>query len=136
MTLPRTIPWLTEQAIAFLDIYLSSTPNPRVLEFGCGGSTVWLQSRVEQLVSVHEKGVTYREETDAWVATLPLRRAKGKPSNEIDLLKAYIDTSERASTVFVDDDYPSQEFTGLTAYETHLTTATPGRLTSKVTGWL
>lgn len=83
----------------------------------------------------HNDGVTYREESDAWVATFPLSRAKGNPDAEIALLSAYIDPTDQASTVFVDDDYPSREFVGLTAFEAHLTTTTPGRLTSRLSAW-
>ena len=92
--LPRTIPWLTEQAIAFLDTYLSSTPNPRVLEFGCGGSTVWLQSRVEQLVSVehnpewHTKvSVVVGDNVDLRLAGRPYHGiCDGLPAEHFDLV--------------------------------------------------
>jgi len=46
-------PWLTEGAIAYLDSHLPS--DARVLEFGAGGSTIWLAQRVRQLYSVEHQ---------------------------------------------------------------------------------
>lgn len=44
------IPWLTPASIVFLESLLR--PTWHVLEFGAGGSTVWLSERVERLVSI------------------------------------------------------------------------------------
>jgi predicted O-methyltransferase YrrM len=50
-------PWLTESAIAFLEEFLALRET-RVLEFGCGGSTLWLAERAA--------GVTSIEHDPAW----------------------------------------------------------------------
>lgn len=44
------IPWWTYGAIAFLDERIQ--PSLRVLEFGCGYSTLWLSSRVNKVLSL------------------------------------------------------------------------------------
>lgn len=46
----RIIPWLTESAIVFLDSFLDDTKC--VLEFGAGGSTIWMVPRCKELVTV------------------------------------------------------------------------------------
>lgn len=48
----RTIPWLTEGAIRFLDGYLCA--NMQVLEFGIGGSTIWMAPRCNLITVEHE----------------------------------------------------------------------------------
>lgn len=65
----RVIPWLTEPAIAFLDAYLDSTH--RVLEFGAGGSSIWMAPRCHTLVTVeHDSAwlerVAPHVEEDTW----------------------------------------------------------------------
>lgn len=52
----RKIPWLTEAAIAFMASYLKS--DMRVLEFGAGGSTIWMSRRCH---------VTSIEHNEAWI---------------------------------------------------------------------
>lgn len=46
----QTRPWWTPDAVEFVDSIL--TPESRVLEFGCGGSTVWLAARAAHVISV------------------------------------------------------------------------------------
>jgi len=49
------VPWYTYPAIEFLEIHL--TPNLKLFEFGCGASTLWWASRVEQVVACeHDRG--------------------------------------------------------------------------------
>jgi hypothetical protein len=49
------VPWLTFTATAWLDSYLH--PEMRAFEYGSGGSTIFLASRVRELVSVeHDAG--------------------------------------------------------------------------------
>ena len=48
----RPVPWVTEQAIEFLESYFETHENPKVLEFGAGSSTVWFAKRTNQLTSV------------------------------------------------------------------------------------
>lgn len=54
----RPVPWITEEAISFLESFLSKNPEARVLEFGMGASTVWIAKRTPHLVSV--------EHSDKW----------------------------------------------------------------------
>jgi len=46
------MPLLTYGAIGFMDAYL--TDSSTVLEFGSGGSTIWLAARVKHLVSIED----------------------------------------------------------------------------------
>ena len=84
---------------------------------------------------IDARGVTYREDEGAWEASLPVGRVKAGVSNEVDLLKAYIDAADRSSTVFIDDDHPTSKFTGLDAFENHLKAGVSGRLTAKIPQW-
>src|SRR3990167_9685848 len=43
-------PWLTDEAIQFLDKFLKEAPKI-VLELGSGGSTVWFAERAYNLIS-------------------------------------------------------------------------------------
>ena len=52
----RHIPWLTEKAIEFLDGLLKDRPDATVLEFGCGGSTIWMAQRIKNLTSIEHDG--------------------------------------------------------------------------------
>ena len=47
------LPWWTYSIISFLDDRLSS--KLRVLEFGCGNSSLWLSKRVEEVISIENK---------------------------------------------------------------------------------
>lgn len=58
-------PWLTRQAIAALDAWL--TPQHVAFEWGSGGGTLWLARRVRSLASV--------EHNDRWAATVRARLA-------------------------------------------------------------
>lgn len=46
----RSLPWLTEGAIAFLEEFV--TPTTNILEYGSGASTLWLAERCGRLVSI------------------------------------------------------------------------------------
>ena len=48
----RPVPWVTEQAIVFLESYFQTHSNPKILEFGAGSSTVWFAKRTNRLTSV------------------------------------------------------------------------------------
>lgn len=51
-----TTPWYTDKSIIFLEEYLKKIEKSKVLEFGCGGSTFWLSTRVDSLISIeHDK---------------------------------------------------------------------------------
>ena len=52
----RSKPWLTEKANLFLEKFFTLNSNAKVLEFGCGASTLWLSKHVMHLVSIeHNK---------------------------------------------------------------------------------
>jgi predicted O-methyltransferase YrrM len=62
----KPVPWLSPEAIGYLKIILQ--PGWRVLEFGGGGSTLWLAPKVKEIVTV---------ETDkAWYAELLKRQTE------------------------------------------------------------
>lgn len=48
----RALPWITVGAMAFLTKYVRDHPQMKVLEFGAGGSTLWLAKHSRQIVSV------------------------------------------------------------------------------------
>jgi predicted O-methyltransferase YrrM len=47
----RDVPWLTDGAVDFLDGFLSTLPQARVLEFGTGASTLWFARRGVSILS-------------------------------------------------------------------------------------
>lgn len=52
----RPIPWVTSDAVFFLDKFMKQNPQASVLEFGSGSSTIWFAKRTENLISVeHDK---------------------------------------------------------------------------------
>lgn len=52
----RTLPWLTEEAIVFLDQFCKNNKDAKILEFGCGASTIWLSKRTNNLITIeHDK---------------------------------------------------------------------------------
>lgn len=48
----RPIPWVTHDAVLFLQEYMRENPDAKVLEFGSGASTLWFASKTPNLVSV------------------------------------------------------------------------------------
>ena len=48
----KPVPWLSPRAVEYFESLL--TPEMRVLEHGSGGSTLWLASRVESVVSIEQ----------------------------------------------------------------------------------
>lgn len=46
------VPWWTKKAIKFLEDFLKKKPDAKVLEFGSGGSTLWLSKLTKHLVSI------------------------------------------------------------------------------------
>ncbi len=48
-TVERGVPWLTAESVLRLDVLL--TKDMRVLEFGCGGSTLFFSKRCKSVVS-------------------------------------------------------------------------------------
>jgi len=60
----RTIPWLTDGAIEFLTKFFTEKPNATVLEFGAGGSTVWMSKLTKNLTTIEHQEKWYREVSD------------------------------------------------------------------------
>jgi len=52
----REIPWLTTDSIKMLEELFQKNPEAKVIEFGCGGSTIWMAQRIKNLITVeHDK---------------------------------------------------------------------------------
>ena len=84
---------------------------------------------------IQQTGVHNEADDGSWFVDLTVDRAKGNPSREIDLLNVFVSASDLSTAEFVDDDHPTLSFRGITAFETHLTTASPGRNTSRFPAW-
>ncbi len=61
----RPVPWLTDNAVKFLEDFLQRTPSAKVLEFGSGASTVWFAKRDVELVSVEHNEKWYEQVKEA-----------------------------------------------------------------------
>ncbi len=48
----RPIPWVTHDAVCFLDDFMKNNPNASILEFGSGASTIWFAQITQNLVSI------------------------------------------------------------------------------------
>ena len=48
----RPVPWLTQGAINFLEVFLEQHPSAKILEFGSGASTIWFAKKNVRLYSV------------------------------------------------------------------------------------
>lgn len=57
----RPVPWLTEEAIAFLEIFIEEHPSAKILEFGSGASTLWFAKRNVELVSVEHNSEWFQK---------------------------------------------------------------------------
>lgn len=57
----RKRPWLTEEAVAFLEEFLKKNENAKVLEFGSGSSTLWIANRTDNLTSIEHDPNWFRE---------------------------------------------------------------------------
>ena len=55
----RPVPWLTEEAIVFLENFCRNNANAKILEFGCGASTIWLSKKTTNLVSIEHNEEWY-----------------------------------------------------------------------------
>lgn len=52
MSVFRVVPWLTQEARRFLESFIR--PESLVLEFGAGGSTIWLSQRCRVITVEHD----------------------------------------------------------------------------------
>lgn len=48
----KPIPWLTMDAVDFIEEFLEERVNAKIFEFGSGGSTVWFAKRTKHVVTV------------------------------------------------------------------------------------
>ncbi|NGX39789.1 MAG: hypothetical protein KR126chlam1_01122 [Chlamydiae bacterium] len=48
----RPVPWITDEAVAFLEMFCEENPEAKILEFGSGASTLWFAKRTPNLYSV------------------------------------------------------------------------------------
>ena len=84
----KPLPWLAVDAIAYFESLLNS--EMVVLEHGGGGSTLWLASRVKEVITV--------ENNSEWYDVI----AKQAPSNVT--LCIDFDTDEKLDLMFVDGE--------------------------------
>lgn len=61
---PRLLPWLTKEAIKFLEKFLNQKSDAKILEFGCGGSTIWFSKRTKNLISIEHNFAWYKKIKD------------------------------------------------------------------------
>lgn len=64
-------PWLTEQAIEFIENLCHKNSNLKILEFGSGGSTIWLAQRTNNLVSIEHNSKWYNLVTPILAKLVP-----------------------------------------------------------------
>ncbi|NEQ74827.1 MAG: hypothetical protein F6K23_18340 [Okeania sp. SIO2C9] len=57
----KSTPLLTEEAIKFLENFLKQKPHAKVLEFGSGGSTIWLSKLTKNLTSIEHDGRWFQQ---------------------------------------------------------------------------
>lgn len=57
----RPIPWVTHKAVLFLDQFMKDNPHAKVLEFGCGSSTLWFAQRTKNLVSIEHSAQWFND---------------------------------------------------------------------------
>ena len=50
------LPWWTLNAVTLVDEYLAARPHARVFEWGSGASTMWLEKRAAEVISVENDG--------------------------------------------------------------------------------
>jgi predicted O-methyltransferase YrrM len=74
----RDVPWLTEDAIKFLETFLQTKKNAKILEFGSGASTIWFAKRTKNLVSV--------EHDPQWFKTVQNKLKADKTDQNVQLI--------------------------------------------------
>ncbi|NES76927.1 MULTISPECIES: class I SAM-dependent methyltransferase [unclassified Okeania] len=60
----KATPLLTKEAIKFLENFLKQKPDAKVLEFGSGGSTIWLSKLTKNLTSIEHDGMWFNQVKD------------------------------------------------------------------------
>jgi hypothetical protein len=74
------IPLLALPAVIAIDEFLRDKPNPEILEYGSGASTMWLARRASKLVSVEHDELWYQfvSERTAGIASVTLHLMSGR----------------------------------------------------------
>jgi len=54
------LPWWTLNAMTLVDEFLTARPHARVFEWGSGASTIWLEKRSAEVISVENDGEWHR----------------------------------------------------------------------------
>jgi len=87
----KPVPWLSQNATSYFETVLS--PNMEVLEFGSGGSTLWLSERVKYVTSV--------ENDYQW-----MKEVKAQAGNNVLMLMdlSYISRKRQFDMVFIDGE--------------------------------
>jgi len=70
-------PWLNSEAIKFLSKYILENPNPKILEFGSGGSTIWFSQKTPSLTTI--------EHNKLWFDYVNQSLYKNKLCNPVDI---------------------------------------------------
>lgn len=74
----REVPWISDEAVYFLDRFLEENPDAAVLEFGSGASTLWLAKRTRNLVSL--------EHSSQWSEYIQRELSKNNDCHPVDYL--------------------------------------------------
>ena len=64
----RTIPWLVSSANTYLREFFSTRKDATVLEFGAGGSTIWLSQQTRHLTTI-EHNPEWKDAVEREIAT-------------------------------------------------------------------
>lgn len=84
------MPWLPPDAVAYLDGLLSERSGAKVLEFGCGGSTVWFSRHAAEVLSFEHDPEWHRKISERLIGAehVALRLAPRPYYDQIDALPA------------------------------------------------
>jgi hypothetical protein len=99
------LPWWPYSVIEIVEEYL--TPSSRVFEYGSGGSTLWLESRVGYLRSVEHDQAWFSqvcERVDSECVVLEMPTAIGRVASEVDqeFFDSYVSSINMESDVSLD----------------------------------
>ncbi|MGB3514478.1 MAG: sulfotransferase, partial [Microcoleaceae cyanobacterium] len=93
----RNTPLLTTEAVDFLENFLKQKPDANVLEFGSGGSTIWISKLTKNLISI--------EHDTNWYQKVKNQLQQDETCNSVDLRllpKPYYTVSEQFPDEFFD----------------------------------
>jgi len=72
----RPVPWVTHEAVLFLEEFMRQHPDAKVLEFGMGSSTIWFSKRTKHLTSVEHHADWHKKVSKAINETPECNSAK------------------------------------------------------------